>query len=187
MLMNHVILLHFGGSVSEQFELVGMRPHVLTFENPPSFNELVGRVRAVINIECDLRLHRRYDMGANRPIYVMLPPGSKDEWQLYKTCARDSRLKGAEIVSECAPLPGGEMTVHRTGMMMKEIIVDPIVMEVPSQEVCQGVTHRVSLGSELAKANAESLNLTLFTDEFDIDTFDQNLGNEENVDENDES
>jgi hypothetical protein len=79
MLMNHVILLHFGGSVSEQFELVGMRPHVLTFENSSSFNELVGRVRAVINIECDLRLHRRYDMGANRPIYVMLPPGSKDE------------------------------------------------------------------------------------------------------------
>jgi hypothetical protein len=32
--MDRVILLHFGGSVSEQFELVDMRPHVLTFENP---------------------------------------------------------------------------------------------------------------------------------------------------------
>jgi hypothetical protein len=59
-----VILLHFGGSVSEQFELVGMRPHVLTFKKPPSFNELVARVRAVMNVRCDLRLHRRYDMGA---------------------------------------------------------------------------------------------------------------------------
>jgi hypothetical protein len=41
-----------------------MRPHVLTFENPSSFNELVGRVRAVMNTGCDLRLHGRYDMGA---------------------------------------------------------------------------------------------------------------------------
>jgi hypothetical protein len=31
--MDHVILLHFDGLVSEQFELVGMNPHVLTFEN----------------------------------------------------------------------------------------------------------------------------------------------------------
>jgi hypothetical protein len=43
--MDCVILLHFGGPVSEQFELVGMRPHVLTFAKPPSFNELVARVR----------------------------------------------------------------------------------------------------------------------------------------------
>jgi hypothetical protein len=43
--MDCVILLHFGGPVSEQFELVGMRPHVLIFAEPPSFNELVARVR----------------------------------------------------------------------------------------------------------------------------------------------
>jgi hypothetical protein len=43
--MDRVILLHFGGSVSEQFGLVGMRPYMLTFEKPPSFNELVDRVR----------------------------------------------------------------------------------------------------------------------------------------------
>jgi hypothetical protein len=62
--MDRVILLQFGGSVNEQFELVGMRPHVLMFENPPSFNELVARVRAVMNTGCDLHLHDRYDMGA---------------------------------------------------------------------------------------------------------------------------
>jgi hypothetical protein len=76
--MDRVILLHFGGSVSEELELVGMRPHVLTFIKPPSFNELAARVRAVMNVRCELRLHRRYDMGDNRPIYVMLPLGSKD-------------------------------------------------------------------------------------------------------------
>jgi hypothetical protein len=47
--MDCVILLQFGGSVNEQFELVGMRPHVLTFENPSSFNELVARVRDYLN------------------------------------------------------------------------------------------------------------------------------------------
>jgi hypothetical protein len=47
-----------------------MRPHMLTFGIPPSFNELVARVRAAMNVECELRLHGRYDMGDNRPIYV---------------------------------------------------------------------------------------------------------------------
>jgi hypothetical protein len=53
--MDRVILLYFSRLVSEQFELVGMRPHVLTFKKPPSFNELVGRVSAIMNIGCDLR------------------------------------------------------------------------------------------------------------------------------------
>jgi hypothetical protein len=77
--MDHVILLHFGGLVNKQFELVGLRPHILTFEKPSSFNELVARVRTVMNIGYELRLNRRYDMGGNRPIYVMLPLGSEDE------------------------------------------------------------------------------------------------------------
>jgi hypothetical protein len=57
-----------------------MRRQMLTFQNRPSFNDLVVRVRAVMNIGCDLRLHGRYDMCGNRPIYVMLPLGSEDEW-----------------------------------------------------------------------------------------------------------
>jgi hypothetical protein len=77
--MDRVILLQFGGSVIKQFELVGMRPHLLMFENLPSFNELVARVRTVMNTGCDLHLHDRYDMGGNRPIYMMLPLGSEDE------------------------------------------------------------------------------------------------------------
>jgi hypothetical protein len=77
--MDHVILLQFGGSVNKQFELVGMRPHMLTFENSSSSNELVARVRAAMNTGCDLRLHGRYDMWGNRPIYMMLPLGSEDE------------------------------------------------------------------------------------------------------------
>jgi hypothetical protein len=79
MWMDCIILLQFGGPASEQFQLVGIRPHVLTFEKPPSFNELVARVRAVMNVKCELRLHGRYDMGGNRSIYVKLPLGFEDE------------------------------------------------------------------------------------------------------------
>jgi hypothetical protein len=56
--MDRVILLQFGESVNEQFKLVGMRPYMLTFENPSSFNELVVRVSSH-----DLRLHDRYNMN----------------------------------------------------------------------------------------------------------------------------
>jgi hypothetical protein len=59
--MDRVFLLHFGGSVNEQFELIGMRPHMLTFEKSSSFNKLVDRVRTIMNIGCELRLHGRYD------------------------------------------------------------------------------------------------------------------------------
>jgi hypothetical protein len=64
------------------------------------------------------------------------------------------------------------MTMHEMSMTTDEIIVDPIVVEVPSQEQCQGATHMVSLGSELVKTNSESLNLALVRDEFDADTLD---------------
>jgi hypothetical protein len=56
-----------------------MRLHVLTVAKPPSFNKLVAGVRTVMNVGCELRLHGRYDMGDNKPIYVMLPLGSEDE------------------------------------------------------------------------------------------------------------
>jgi hypothetical protein len=105
---------------------------------------------------------------------------------LYKTCARDSELKGAEVVAEMTLLPDGEMSVHETGITTEETIANPIVVEQPSQEEWLGVTHRVSMGSELVKMNSESLNLTLVTDEFNADMLDENFDNEQHVDENDE-
>jgi hypothetical protein len=79
--MDCVILLHFDWSVTQQFKLCCMRPHLLTFEKSSSFNELVVRVRAVMNVGYDLRLHERYDMEGRGdiPIYVMLYLGHKDE------------------------------------------------------------------------------------------------------------
>jgi hypothetical protein len=38
----------------------------------------------------------------------------------------------------------------------------------------------------LAKINSESLNLAVVRDEFDVDTFDENINNEQHVEENDE-
>jgi hypothetical protein len=77
--MYYVILLYFDGSVSKQFELVGIRRQVLMFQNRSSFNNLVARVRAVMNVVYDLRLYERYDMDGNRLIYVMLPLEFKDK------------------------------------------------------------------------------------------------------------
>jgi hypothetical protein len=160
---------------------------MLTFENSPSFNELVARVRAVINIGCDLRLHDRYDMGDNILIYMMLPLGSKDEWQLYKSCGIQYGLKGAEVVGVITLLSPGEITVHEDGVTTEETIVDPIAIEQPSQEELQGVTHRVSLASKLVKINSEALNLVVVTDEFDAGTFDENVNTEKHVEEDDET
>jgi hypothetical protein len=36
---------------------------MLTFKRSPPFNELVARVRAVMNVAYEPRLHGRYDMG----------------------------------------------------------------------------------------------------------------------------
>jgi hypothetical protein len=54
--------------------------------------------------------------GGDGPVYVMLRLRSEDEWKLYKGCARDSGLKGAEDVAEVVSLTGGEMLVQGTGI-----------------------------------------------------------------------
>jgi hypothetical protein len=87
-------------------------------------------------------------------------------------------LKGAEVVGEIASLPTGEIIVNETGATIEDTIADPIAVEQPSQEELQGVTHRVSLASKLAKTNSEALNLTVVTDEFNTDTFDANIDTE---------
>jgi hypothetical protein len=51
----------------------------------------------------------------------------------------------------------------------------------------QGVTHTVSLVSELVKINSEALNLLLVTDKFDTNTFDKNVDTEQHVEEDDET
>jgi hypothetical protein len=140
-----------------------------------------------MNVGCDVCLHGRYDMGGNRLIYVMLPLRSEDEWLLYKSCANEPRLKGAEVVAKIAPLPSGEIIVQEMGVLTEEIIVDHIAVEQASQEELHGATHRVSLGSELAKTYYEALNLAVVADEFDDETFDDNVDTEAHVEEDDEA
>jgi hypothetical protein len=94
-------------------------------------------------------------------------------------------VKGAEVVGVIVPLSAGEITVHEDGVTTEETITDPIMIEQPSQEELQGVTHTVSLASELAKTNSEALNLAVVTDEFDADTFDENVDTEQHVEEDD--
>jgi hypothetical protein len=97
---------------------------------------------------------------------------------LYKICASQSGLKGAEVIVEIAPLSDGEITVREMGLTTEEIIANPIAVKQPSQEKWQGVTHRVSLASELVKTNFEALNLAVVRDEFDAGTFDDDVDTE---------
>jgi hypothetical protein len=105
---------------------------------------------------------------------------------LYKSCASESGLKGAEVIAEIAPLPSGEITVQETSVMTEEIVVEPITVEQGSQEELHGATHRVSLGSKLVKTNSEVLNLALVTNKFDDETFDENVDTEAHIEEEDE-
>jgi hypothetical protein len=106
---------------------------------------------------------------------------------LYKSFASQSRLKGTEVVGVIVPLSTGEIIVHEDSVTTEETIADPITIEQPSQEELQGVTHMVSLASELMKTNSEALNLAVVTDEFDADTFDENVDTEQHVEEDDET
>jgi hypothetical protein len=81
----------------------------------------------------------------------------------------------------------GEITVHENGMTTEETITDPITIEQPSQEELHGVTHTVSLASELTKTNSEVLNLAVVTNEFDANTFDENVDTEQHIEEDDET
>jgi hypothetical protein len=96
-------------------------------------------------------------------------------------------LNGAEVVGVIASLSAGEITVHKDRVTTEETIADPITIEQPSQEELQGVTHTVSLASELAKINSEALKLAVVTDEFDINTFDENVDTEQHVEKDDET
>jgi hypothetical protein len=96
-------------------------------------------------------------------------------------------LKGAEVVAEIALLPVGEINVHETSVTTEETIPDPIAVEQPSQEEWLGVTHRVNLASELAKMNSEALNLAVVIDDFDANTFAENVNTEQHIEEDDET
>jgi hypothetical protein len=96
-------------------------------------------------------------------------------------------LKGAEVIGEIAPLSVDEIIMHKTGVTTEETIADPIAVEQPSQQELQGVTHRVSLATELAKTHYEALNFAIVTDEFDVDTFDEIVDTEQHVEEDEET
>jgi hypothetical protein len=100
-------------------------------------------------------------------------------------------LKGAEVVGVIVLLSVGEIIVHEDGVTTEETIADPITIEQPSREELQDVTHTVSLASELANINSEALNLAVnlaaVTNEFDADTFDENVDTEQYVEEDDKT
>jgi hypothetical protein len=47
---------------------------------------------------------------------MMLTLGSEDKWQLYKSCASQSELKGAEVVGVITLLFADDITMHEDGV-----------------------------------------------------------------------
>jgi hypothetical protein len=96
-------------------------------------------------------------------------------------------LNSVEVVAKIAPLSIGEITVNEAGVTTEKTITDHITIEQPSQEEWQGVTHRVWLTSELAKINSGRLNFAVVTDEFNTDTFTENVDTEQHIEKVDET
>jgi hypothetical protein len=96
-------------------------------------------------------------------------------------------LEGVEVIGVIALFSTGKITVHDDGVITEETKSNPIMIEQPSQEELQGVTHMVSLSSKLVKSNSEALNLAVFTNEFDVDMFDENVDTEQHIKEGDET
>jgi hypothetical protein len=85
--MDCVIILYYGGSVNEQFELICMRRHFLTFEKLPQFKELVCRARS--SVASGPGTMRQRNMNS----YFTQREGGR----LYGTARTDQQEYGAEF------------------------------------------------------------------------------------------
>jgi hypothetical protein len=89
----------FGGSVRREdgmFE--DMEEEMEWFDEPPSFNDLCGRLNAKFG--GDFTLRGRFDPGKNRAHYILVPLRSPREWDRYKSLVQGSNMPIAEVVVE---------------------------------------------------------------------------------------
>ena len=89
------------GTVNANGEFDKMRGHVLKFGSPPCFNEIVARVRSIMNLdvdESDVTVCGMFDASrGGKSHYVVMELASEDDWKLYKNCD-DSQVCCAEVV-----------------------------------------------------------------------------------------
>jgi hypothetical protein len=100
--MERIVRIFYGGTVSTNGEFDKMREEVLKFGNPPCFDEIVARVRAVLNVDADgsyVTVRGRLDAGrGGRAHYVVMELASENDWKLYKECLNGSQVCCAELV-----------------------------------------------------------------------------------------
>jgi len=78
--MDRNIVLFCGGSVNDGDSLVNMKRSVLNFSTAPCFNELMERVKGIMQDGCQFGLRGRYDAGTeSRPYHVIVLLLSEDD------------------------------------------------------------------------------------------------------------
>ena len=92
--MERIVRVFYGGTVSTTGEIDKMREEVLKVGNAPCFDEIVARVRAVLNVDEDgsyVTVRGRLDAGrGGRAHYVIMELASENDWKLYKECLNGS-------------------------------------------------------------------------------------------------
>lgn len=84
--MDRVVRVFSGGIVNEDNSFSKMKEQYARFETPQSFEELVARVRVLMNVdsnEGELSLRGRVDSGKTRAHYMLYPTPNEDEWKFY--------------------------------------------------------------------------------------------------------
>jgi hypothetical protein len=74
----------------------------LCFDNPPSFDEVITRIRLLLDVPLNvLRFCCVVGYaGDKRAHYVLMPLKSYDDWKFYKELQKGSQVNCAEVVVE---------------------------------------------------------------------------------------
>uniref|UniRef100_A0A0D9XP36 RING-type domain-containing protein n=1 Tax=Leersia perrieri TaxID=77586 RepID=A0A0D9XP36_9ORYZ len=106
MKMDRVVRVHFGGSVIKTSEgsckFVGMTVKSVVFVGRPSFEEVVGRVREILEFrKGKLNLKGRYDVGVGNVSHKqMLELNGQTEWDAYVEIVMGSQCRSLDVVAE---------------------------------------------------------------------------------------
>ena len=104
--MDRVVRVHFGGSVIETSEgsckFEGMTVKSVVFVGRPSFEEVVGRVREILEFrKGQLNLKGRYDVGVGNVSHKqMLELNGQTECDTYVDIVMGSQFRSLDVVAE---------------------------------------------------------------------------------------
>ena len=172
-----------GGMVNEDSTFSNMREQYARFETPPSFGDLVDRLKVMMNVdstESAITLRGWIDSGRGLAHYMLYPIPNEDEWLFYTQCVKESQVCCAEVVVEISRNSSGAIGdgVHEMGEESEGDPMDNLTQDHVNQEIpCLGVEEvqlqgegRVSMRS-LAAQNCDKFTMAVVNNDFAEDTF----------------